>query len=111
MAVRALVVAIENYPAVKVGGIAKTLDGTLAAGLAFRDWLVAKWQSEGQTDTQLIFCSDPPQPGGTGATRMTSARRCSNSRNVAKAQRTSSTSSSAGMASRSSTNRAAAPTW
>src|SRR5262245_33536779 len=68
MAVRALVIAIENYPAVQVGGIARKLDGTLNAGLAFKDWLAAKWRSEGRTDTQLIFCSDPVPPGGKGAT-------------------------------------------
>jgi hypothetical protein len=66
MAVRALVIAIENYPVVQVGGIAKQLPGTLQAGLDFKAWLLAKW--EGRTDTQLIFCSDPVQPGGTGAT-------------------------------------------
>lgn len=66
MAVRALVIAIENYPVVQVGGIAKQLPGTLQAGLDFKAWLLAKW--EGRTDTQLIFCSDPVQPGGIGAT-------------------------------------------
>lgn len=66
MAVRALIIAIENYPVVQVGGIAKQLPGTLQAGLDFKAWLLAKWQ--GRTDTQLIFCSDPVQPGGTGAT-------------------------------------------
>jgi hypothetical protein len=66
MAVRALVIAIENYPVVQVGGIAKQLPGTLQAGLDFKAWLLAKW--EGRADTQLIFCSDPVQPGGTGAT-------------------------------------------
>jgi hypothetical protein len=66
MAVRALVIAIENYPVVQVGGIAKQLPGTLQAGLDFKAWLLDKW--EGRTDTQLIFCSDPVQPGGTGAT-------------------------------------------
>ena len=68
MAARALVIAIENYPAVQVGGIAKQLPGTLQAGLDFKAWLLAKWASEGRADTQLIFCSDPVQPGGIGAT-------------------------------------------
>lgn len=66
MAVRALVIAIENYPVVQVGGVEKQLLGTLKAGLDFKAWLLAKW--EGRTDTQLIFCSDPVQPDGTGAT-------------------------------------------
>jgi hypothetical protein len=68
MAVRGLVIAIENYPVVQVGGIEKELTGTLKAGLDFKDWLLAKWQSEGRTDTQLIFCSGPAQADGTGAT-------------------------------------------
>jgi hypothetical protein len=68
MAVRALVIAIENYPVVQVGGIAKQLPGTLKAGLDFKAWLLAKWNSGGRTDTQLIFCSDPVQPNGMGAT-------------------------------------------
>jgi hypothetical protein len=68
MAVRALVIAIENYPAVQVGGIAKRLPGTLKAGLDFKAWLLAKWKSEGLADTQLILCSDPVQVDGAGAT-------------------------------------------
>jgi hypothetical protein len=68
MAVRALIIAAENYPVVQVGGIATQLPGTLEAGLEFKAWLLAKWTSEGRTDTQLIFCSDPVQPDGTGAT-------------------------------------------
>jgi hypothetical protein len=68
MAYRALVIAIENYPRVEVGGIAKTLPGTLKSGLEFKAWLLDKWKSEGRTDSQLIFCSDPAQPDGTGAT-------------------------------------------
>ena len=70
MAVRAVVIAIEDYPKVEVGGIAKRLPGTLQAGLDFKDWLLEKWKAEGraENDTQLIFCSEPVQPGGTGAT-------------------------------------------
>ena len=70
MAVRAVVIAIEDYPGVQVGGIAKSLPGTLQAGLDFKDWLLEKWKAEGrqENDTQLIFCSEPVQPGGTGAT-------------------------------------------
>jgi hypothetical protein len=68
MAVRALIIAIESYPLVQVGGIAKQLTGTVDAGLEFKAWLLAKWKSEKRSDAQLIFCSDPVQPDGTGAT-------------------------------------------
>ncbi|MEA2988069.1 MAG: hypothetical protein QOG83_780 [Alphaproteobacteria bacterium] len=70
MAVRGLIIAVENYPKVQVGGIAKSLPGTLQAGLDFKAWLLEKWKAEGraENDTQLIFCSDPVQPGGVGAT-------------------------------------------
>jgi Caspase domain len=70
MAVRALIIAIENYPEVVGGGImAKTLPGTLQAGRRFKDWLLKKWKQEkrNDADTQLIFCSEPVQPGGSGA--------------------------------------------
>ena len=71
MAVRALVIAIESYPAVTVGGIAKHLPGTLQAGLEFKTWLIQKWATEARPadQTQLLFCSEPSQPGGTGATQ------------------------------------------
>ncbi|ESZ04413.1 caspase family protein [Mesorhizobium sp. M1060] len=70
MAVRALIVAIENYPNVQGGALAKELPGTLKAGLAFRTWLVKKWDSEGvkAKDRHLIFCSQPVQPEGRPAT-------------------------------------------
>jgi hypothetical protein len=68
MAVRALIIAIENYPKA-MGGMAKTLPGTLQAGLRFKDWLLNKWKQEerNDADTQLIFCSEPVQQDGTGA--------------------------------------------
>ena len=71
MASRALIIAIENYSRVTGGGLAKTLPGTLDAALRFRDWLNTKWQAEGKAaaDTQLLLCSEPPQPGGGGASR------------------------------------------
>lgn len=71
MAVRALVIAIESYPAVTVGGIAKSLPGTLQAGLNFKKWLVDKWRAEGRkpAEMQLLLCSEPTQPGGAGAAR------------------------------------------
>src|SRR4051812_4592574 len=71
MAARALIIAIEDYPAVEGGGIAKKLRGTLQAGLNFKEWLLQKWQAEGRAegDWQLLFCSEPKQRDGTGATR------------------------------------------
>ena len=71
MAARALVIAIENYPAVTIGGVAKKLPGTLQAGLDFKTWLTDKWTTEGRAtgDTQILFCSEPARPGGAGATR------------------------------------------
>jgi hypothetical protein len=66
MAVRAVVIAIEDYPKVQGGGIAKSLPGTLKAGLDFKDWLLEKWEVEllekwkaeepPENETQLIFC-------------------------------------------------------
>jgi hypothetical protein len=71
MAVRALIIAIEDYKKVQDGGIAKTLPGTLQAGQDFKAWLLAKWKAEkrAEADTHLIFCSEPAQPGGSGAAR------------------------------------------
>jgi len=69
VAVRALIIAIEHYPSIVGGGMAKTLPGTLQAGLMFKDWLLKKWKQEkrNSADTQLIFCSEPVQPGDSGA--------------------------------------------
>jgi hypothetical protein len=67
MAVRALIIAIENYPNAEGGGMAKNLPGTLRAGLDFKAWLLEKWTKEGIVDPQLIFCSEPVQLGGRGA--------------------------------------------
>jgi hypothetical protein len=43
---------------------------TTSRPFRFKDWLLEKWKAEGrqENDTQLIFCSEPVQPGGTGAT-------------------------------------------
>ena len=70
MAVRALIIAIEDY-AQSTAGLAKSLPGTLQTGLDFRDWLVQKWAAEGMdpAQTQVLFCSEPMQPNGRGATR------------------------------------------
>jgi len=83
MAYRALIIAIENYPNM-TGGIVKSLPGTLAAGQAFRDWLLGKWREENASrkanhetefDTQMIFCSEPAVDGGLPAT-LQSIRKC-----------------------------------
>ena len=70
MAARALIIAIENYPKVDGGDIAKNLPGTLKAALNFKAWLLEKWEVEGRQprDAQLLFCSKPMQPDGYGAT-------------------------------------------
>jgi len=69
MGARALIIAIESYPGAQGGGLTQTLPGTLQAGRNFRDWLAKKWKAEGRAaaDTQLLFCSEPVEPGGTGA--------------------------------------------
>jgi hypothetical protein len=69
MAVRALIIAAENYPNAK-GALDQNLPGTLQAGLNFKNWLLEKWKAEGreESETQVIFCSEPVQPGGSGAT-------------------------------------------
>lgn len=68
MFARALIIAIENYPHAE-NGPAKVLPGTLQSGLAFQSWLKQKWSLEGvpQTQTQILFLSNPKQPGGAGA--------------------------------------------
>jgi len=71
MPARALIIAIEDYPDVQGGTFARKLTGTLQAGLDFRSWLIGKWTTEKRpdADTELLFCSEPPQPFGTGATQ------------------------------------------
>ena len=72
--------------------------------LDFKDWLVEKWQAEGraESDTQLIFCSEPVQPGGTGATSKDIRQRAAaSSRTTVRAPPRSSMSSSAATVSRS----------
>lgn len=70
MTFRALIIGIEEYPDVRDGSIAKSLPGTSKSASDFRDWLLAKWKAEGvqATDTQVVFCSSPPQENGRGAT-------------------------------------------
>lgn len=69
MTSRALIIAIEKYPTAQA--IVRELPGTLQAGINFRKWLEAKWSAEGiaKADTQILFCSEPVQPGGVGASR------------------------------------------
>ncbi len=67
MASRALIIAIENYPAAE--GIEQTLEGTIDTGLKFRDWLLEKWKDLPDSEKQVVFCSSPKQPFGTGATQ------------------------------------------
>jgi len=68
MAARALIIAIQNYP--DAVGMATSLPGTLQAGLDFQKWLLAKLTAENRAaDAQILFCSEPRQPGGNGATR------------------------------------------
>ncbi len=69
MAVRALIIAIEDYDSLSSPGMEKTLPGALKAGPDFRDWLKAKWAVQKKTDTQILFCSNPVQPGGVSAGR------------------------------------------
>src|SRR4051794_29984941 len=68
MAVRALIIAVQDYAEAK--GLARKLPGTLQAGLDFRDWLLAKLKADGtDAGAQVIFCSDPPQRDGRRARR------------------------------------------
>lgn len=68
MSCRAFIIGIENYASVKDGSIATSLPGTLKAAQDFRDWLVKKWTSEQKiAGSQIIFCSEPTEPGGRGA--------------------------------------------
>jgi hypothetical protein len=68
VAVRALIIAIQNYPDAE--GMATSLQGTLQAGLDFQNWLLAKLNAEGRTaDAQILLCSEPQQPGRNGARR------------------------------------------
>lgn len=64
---RALIIAIERYDKARDGFTAKELAGTLAAGLAFRDWLREKWKQEGKLGGEIFFCSEPQVAGGRGA--------------------------------------------
>jgi Caspase domain len=66
---RALIIAIQCYSDVSDGSVARCLPGTLQAALDFKAWLLRKWTAENTTETQIIFCSNPKQPEGRGATK------------------------------------------
>ncbi len=66
MPIRALIIAIESYPALNEQ-MAGTLKGTLDTALEFREWLITAKQIQPQ---HLLFCSEPRLPESTsGATR------------------------------------------
>ena len=66
MSHRALIVAVEEYPKLQSGGLAPKLEGTIEAALAFKGWLEDRWKAAG-LETEIIFCSEPKQAGGRGA--------------------------------------------
>ena len=68
---RALIIGIEDYPSVSDDSIDAKLAGTLNSALAFRDWLLAKWDAEqvAAADRQIIFCSEPIVQDGRHAAR------------------------------------------
>lgn len=63
---RALIIAIENYAGAS-GMVAQTIDGAIESANRFREWVEQKWLTSQPEATELIFCSEPPQPGGRGA--------------------------------------------
>src|SRR5262245_10329681 len=67
MAIRALIVAIESYPALQEG-LARDLPGTMASAQRFREWLIGV---KGADPANIRFCTpDATAPGRTaGATR------------------------------------------
>lgn len=58
MAVRAVILAVENYGAVNRGALVSKLEGTLDDAQRFRDWLV---QKKGLSGTNITLCADPTQ--------------------------------------------------
>ncbi len=66
MSARALIIAIEEYPAMQ-GGLAATLPGTIDAAVSFRRWLT---DSRGVAAGDIRFCAQPRHADATtGATR------------------------------------------
>ncbi len=66
MSVRALIIAIEDYPAME-GGLAATLPGTMEAAVNFRRWLL---DHRGVAAADIRFCAHPRHADATaGATR------------------------------------------
>ena len=56
MAIRAVILAVENYGSVKSGGLVSKLEGTLQDAGRFRDWLQ---QKKGVDPKDITFCADP----------------------------------------------------
>ncbi|YCM44589.1 caspase family protein [Verrucomicrobiaceae bacterium 227] len=67
MASRALIIAVQEYPKTTLGMMEKTLPGVIDSAVAFKQWLEQKWLEENVAEHHIIFCSEPPQPGGLGA--------------------------------------------
>ncbi|XXF77252.1 caspase family protein [Myxococcaceae bacterium GXIMD 01537] len=63
MTVRALVIAIEDYP--RAEGLSRKLEGTLAAGSDFVSWLRER---KGVRPEHLYFCASAEEPGRTAGT-------------------------------------------
>ena len=98
MAVRALVIAIEDYPKV-AGRRYRQAPAGHATGRARVQGLAAREVEGGgarpENDTQLIFCSEPRNPAGRAQPARIFARRCASSRTTARAPPKSCMSSSA----------------
>lgn len=61
MAVRALIIAVERYPALREP-LTGDLTGTLQTAERFRDWLVS---AKGAAGKDILFCSEPASPHTT----------------------------------------------
>ena len=66
MAIRAIIIAVENYGSVDAGGLVSKLDGTLDDGKAFRDWLL---REKIQNPADITFLQDPTKAQICGAFR------------------------------------------
>jgi hypothetical protein len=56
MAVRAVIIAVENYGSIRGGNLVSKLDGTTADAVKFRDWLL---QKKGVNTADIAFCANP----------------------------------------------------
>jgi hypothetical protein len=66
MAIRAIIIAVENYGLVDAGGLVSKLDGTLDDAKAFRDWLL---REKIQNPANITFLQDPTKAQISGAFR------------------------------------------